>query len=138
MTLARTVLVIALAVCVVAAAEAKEPLGDVEARYDAQGDALVIVRSGLPHQDGVRLAARRQQAEHIAVGRARADLTRFVDDALAIRAAAPFVAARVHRALDARTVGERYLADGSVVLRVSAPAAPLRKAWDVEGLPWVR
>jgi len=134
----RAVAALLVALLVTPGVRADAPTADAPVRYDGQADSLVIARSGLPPQRGVRLAARRRQAEVVATRRAHAGLTRFVDEALSARAAAPFVAARVHAAVSVERTGLRYLADGSVVLSASAPAAPLRQAWDAEGLPWAR
>ena len=128
-------LAVAGALVVAFAARAQVPHGDVATRYDAAVDALVIARVGAANR-GARLAARRQQAERMAESRARAGLTEHVDGVLAQAAVPPVVAARVHAALRPEVTGRRFLADGSVVLRMEARAAPLREAWDREDVPW--
>ena len=141
MTAARSWVGVACAALVAVAsgnAGAAAPRADAPVRYDADADALLIARAGLPLQPHLPLPARRQQAKRAARERAQRGLTEFVDGELSRRAAPPWVAAAVHSALNPKVVSERQLADGSAVVRMSAPAAPLRAAWDRKGLPWRR
>ncbi|MEM9067507.1 MAG: hypothetical protein AAGE52_03345 [Myxococcota bacterium] len=81
--------------------------------------------------------ARRLSARRHGESRARARLHRYVDDALARTQATPPIAQAVHRLVERASVtGVRPLADGSAVVVIAIPRSALRRAADLEGVPW--
>lgn len=107
-------------------------------RIDGRSWVTVAV-VGQPDARAQRLGVKRSTARDRATTRARRELHRWVDDALAAILAPPRTAAAAHAVVrrEARILGVRPLADGTAVVVAGLPAAPLRRAAPAKEVPWV-
>lgn len=126
-----TVFAIALAAPALA-----QPMGDEALRIEE--DAVVVARFAAPDERIGPLAARRLSSRRKAESLGRAELHRFVDEALDRVMAQPDVASRVHALVDGDAVAVRVrpLVDASAVAELSLSLASLRRAAPLEGVPW--
>jgi hypothetical protein len=87
-----------------------------------------------------RFEPRRASARTSARERAISEIHAWADDALARVRADPRQASATHAVIDrnAEVAAVRPLIDGGAVVVVAVPAADLRRACGIRGLPWVR
>jgi hypothetical protein len=126
----------ALAILALAAPAIAQPFGDVE--LSVEDETIVVGRRAAPSERVGTMRGRRLSSRRAAEAAARADLHRFVDDALARVLAQPDVATRAHRVVDGDAVQVRVrpLVDGSSVVELRLPLAALRAVAALEGVPW--
>jgi hypothetical protein len=128
--------------CAPALAVARDDLavGDEAPRYDPERDRLELAAWGVAPPHPANLAQLGLGSRRSARLRALRALHGWIDAAMRERTCTPDLMTRLHGAAerDLRDVGLRFLADGTVVLRVELGGATLRAVTAEQGLPWVR
>lgn len=113
-----------------------QPMGDEALRVDE--GTIVVARFAAPDERIGPLAARRLSARRRAERLGRAQIHRFVDEALDRVMAQPDVASRAHARVAGDAVGVRVrpLVDASAVVELRLPLRELRAVAPLEGVPW--
>ena len=116
------------------------PFGDEPPRYDADQDRVRLAAWGGFPECPASLAQVGLGSRRAARQRALRALHGWIDASMRARSPTPTVMTRLHEAAEraVEEAGTRYLADGTVVLRVELRGAALRAVLAHEGLPWVR
>ena len=129
--LERALPMVALVLCLGgrgAAAQERVPASEQSAAVDADSVSVRVVGAVVSRQGG--LGSRRAEARRQALGRGKRALHSWLDDVLARRGTSPALATQLHAVVDreAHVLRERPLVDGSIVMVVGLPFAPLRDA----------
>jgi hypothetical protein len=132
-----------MAMAVAVATQAEGPFAlawhAVTPRYDRSSDRIAGAAVGLPNPLST-LRVGQQEARQQGEASARRALHRYLDDVLRRHRTPPWVAQRLHAAIEAHAAvtGVRPLADGAAVVEVAVEAATLRQAMPLAYVPWVR